>query len=472
MRHSPTKKSNACARSATFSSLLALTGLLCLGAADSQPARSAAAPQRTSPQAKVLLIGIDALSLPVIEPLVEAGRLPELAALMRSGGAGPLASYWPLRTMQVWTSVVTGKRPGRHGIWDHVANSYYNPPEFRTAERKVYTSADRRSKALWQLLGEKGISSLTVGWPTTWPAEKVPEAIIVAPKVLYGDERRVTIKGSLWRHVEGAVQPARLEQTVRGLIVEPDQITPDELASLADVPAPGSPLLRLPKIRDYVYALRWNLARARSVEAVTLALAEQTRPEVVLAYFQCPDSLGHRFWIFSKPLTEIRARLRQFKIPVQHAEALEEHFGQVIARCHQDVDARVGRLVDTLAGPDTLVVLVSDHGFGDGPKHHPFKAEPYGGIHWSNGAILARAPGLKGGSRLKGASTLDITPTILYHLGLPVAGDMQGRVLEALFPAAQLEDRPIERIPTYEQQPQLQSPYPDGYPPKPESFVW
>lgn len=448
---------------------------LSAGAAAGQqaPAADTKTPSRSNEKGvRVLLIGIDALCMPVLESLAEAGRIPRMAALMKAGGAGPLASYWPLRTMQVWTSVVTGKRPGRHGIWDHVTNSYYNPPEYRTEERKVYTSADRRSKALWQLLGEKGISSLTVGWPTTWPAEKVPGAVIVAPKVLYGDDRRVTIKGSLWRHVTGAVQPARLEGAVRSLIIEPQQIETSELSALADVPAPGSPLRELPRIEDYIYALRWNLARARSVEAVTLALAEKTRPQVVLAYFQCPDSLGHRFWIFSKSLPEIRQRLRQFKVPTEHAEALQKHFGQVIARCHADVDTRVGRLVEALAGPETLIMLVSDHGFGDGPKHHPFKAEPWGGIHWSDGAILARAPGLEPGGRIQKASALDVTPTILHHLGLAVADDMQGVVLEAIFPAAGRKARPVKRIPTYEEKPQLASPYPDGFPPKPKSFVW
>jgi len=449
--------------------------LCALSAWASASAAAASQPERRGdrhPPVKVLLIGVDALSLPVIDPLIRSGQLPALGALERTGGAGPLASYWPLRTPQVWTTIATGKLPGQHGIWDHVTNSAYNPPGIRTRERKAYTSTDRRSKALWQILSERGISSLTVGWPLTWPAERVSSAVIVAPKVLYGDARRVTIKGSLWRHVTGAVQPLRLQQRVRSLIVEPDQIEPAQLAALADVPAAGDPVLALPKVADYVYALRWSLARARSVEAVTLALAEQTAPQVVLAYFQCPDSLGHRFWIFSKPLQDIRERLRQFGLPEERAEALKAHFGQVITNCHRDLDARVGRLVKALAGPDTLVLLVSDHGFGDGPRPHPFKAEPYGGIHWSRGAILARAPGLEAGSRITGSSVLDITPVVLYHLGLPVAEDMPGRVIETLFSKAQLAARPIARIPSYEAEPQTANPYPNGYPGKPKSFKW
>lgn len=420
----------------------------------------------------MLLIGVDALSLNVLEPLMQQGAIPHMKQLAEQGAMGPLASYWPLRTMQVWTSAVTGKLPDQHGIWDHVKNSNYNPPAVRSDERAIYTPADRRCQALWGLLGERGISSLTVGWPTTWPAERVKNGVMVAPKVLYGDPRRVTIKGSFWRHVDRAVQPARLTAKVRDRIAEPEQITAEQVARLADPPPAGSPLRELPKIDKYVYSLRWNLARARSVEAITLELARSQRPEVVLAYFQCPDSLGHRFWIFSRSIKEIKQRLAQWGLPVEHAAELKRRFGGVIANCHRDVDARIGRLLDALAGPATLVLVISDHGFGDGPKPHPFRAEPYGGIHWSDGAILARGPGVRPGSRLRGLSILDITPTVLYSLGLPVAADMRGSVAPALVGRQRLRQGPAETVPSYEDQPQLELPHAGGYPPKPDSFVW
>jgi len=461
---------------------LALGGLLALpafalraSADESAAVGEDATAARSGPAAtrpRVLLIGVDALSLNVLEPLMKQGALPHMQQLAEQGAMGPLASYWPLRTMQVWTSAVTGKLPDQHGIWDHVKSSNYNPPAVRTDKRAIYTPADRRSQALWGLVGERGIRSLTVGWPSTWPAERVKNGVMVAPKVLYGDPRRVTIKGSFWRHVGRAVQPARLAAGVRALIVEPDEVDARALARLADPPPADSPLRELPKIDKYIYSLRWNLARARSVEAITLELARSQGPEVVLAYFQCPDSLGHRFWIFSKPIKDIKQRLAQWGLPVEHAAELKKRFGSVIANCHRDVDARIGRLLDALAGPETLVLVISDHGFGDGPKPHPFRAEPYGGIHWSDGAILARGPGVRPGSRPEGLSVLDITPSLLYQFGLPVAEDMQGDVAPALVGRQRLQQRPIETVPSYEDQPQLELPHAGGYPPKPDSFVW
>ncbi|MBN2498722.1 MAG: alkaline phosphatase family protein [Deltaproteobacteria bacterium] len=272
------------------------------------------------------------------------------------------------------------------------------------------------------------------------------------------------------RYVEQAVWPKSFESRVRGWIVEPDQIAPEELARLADVPPAGSPLYDLPKMVSYVYALRWNLARARSVEDISLGLAKAARPDVVLSYFQCPDSLPHRFWIFQKGLAAIERRLSQFGIDTSHAAELERRFGKVIERCYQDVDRRMGHLIDELAGPDTLVLVVSDHGFGDGPVPHPFKSEPYGGIHWSTGVMLARTPGLDPRSEIRGASVLDITPSILYFLGLAVAEDMRGKVIEALFQGGPKQK--IEPVSTYEKKPQTECPYAEGFPPKPESFIW
>ena len=62
--------------------------------------------------AKVVVIGIDGGSLNLLDPYSKAGITPNMGALMQQGTRGHLASIWPLRTPQVWTSVATGKLPG------------------------------------------------------------------------------------------------------------------------------------------------------------------------------------------------------------------------------------------------------------------------------------------------------------------------------------------------------------------------
>src|SRR5690606_39019353 len=108
----------------------------------------------------------------------------------------------------------------------------------------------------------------------------------------------------------------------------------------------GSPLYNLPYLERYVYGLRWSLARAKSVEALTVGLLGDAKPDVVLSYFQCPDSLLHRFWVFHKSPEFIEERLKTHGLPYQHAAELHKRFGRVVDACYRDVDQRVGRILE------------------------------------------------------------------------------------------------------------------------------
>lgn len=418
-----------------------------------------ASPERP---AKVVLLGVDGVSLNLLEPLIKKGVTPNLGRLAASGARGHLASFWPLRTPQVWTTVVTGKLPGQHGIWDHFSNTYFNPPPFRTPDKQRVTSAQRRSRALWNLLPARGHRMLVVGWMATWPAEPIAKGVMVAPVELLGDRRQTTIKGSFYRDAKGMVQPKELEGQVRGWITEASDIDDNALRPFADVPPEDSPLYTLPYLRRYVYGLRWSLARARSVEKITLKLLEtQKGADVVLAYFQCPDSLLHRFWVFHKSPAKIAERLRTHGLPEVHAAELHRRFGRVVEACYRDVDTRIGRLLKQTQGPETLVLVVSDHGFGHAPVPHRMKGEPYSGDHLDEGVLLAAGPGIAPNTRVTGSSVVDITPTLLAYLGLPVAEDMRGEPIRAV-----VGTRKVRTRPTYETRPQRDVPFAEGWPPR------
>ena len=83
-----------------IASLLAVA--LVLGCAEAPP----------PPRGRVLVVGIDGASMRVIEPMIAAGRLPNLAALAREGASGKLRSLEPLLSPRVWTSVVTSRTAG------------------------------------------------------------------------------------------------------------------------------------------------------------------------------------------------------------------------------------------------------------------------------------------------------------------------------------------------------------------------
>ena len=66
---------------------------------------------------KVLVIGLDGATWQLFRPWASAGRLPRLAALMQRGTWGPLRSTIPPLTLPAWSSLMTGRNPGGHGIY-------------------------------------------------------------------------------------------------------------------------------------------------------------------------------------------------------------------------------------------------------------------------------------------------------------------------------------------------------------------
>ena len=67
-----------------------------------------------------------------------------------------------------------------------------------------------------------------------------------------------------------------------------------------------------------------------------------------------------------------------------------------------------------------------------------------------DGFILAVGDGIKPGVVLRDASVLDLAPTILYLMGLPVARDMEGRVLTEMLEESFARAHPVTFIPSYE----------------------
>ena len=416
------------------------------------------------PKAKIVVIGVDGVSLNLLQPMLERGVMPQMERLLLRGRAMPLTSIWPLRTPQVWTSAVTGKYPGQHGIWDHRSNTYFNPPPVRTKKNKRVTSRDRRSKALWKILDEEGYKTLTVGWVASWPAEVLKNGGMIAPMELIGDARQTSIKPSFYRGTPNAVTPVALHKEMESKYVEASEIRASDLKEFASLPPRRSPLYKLPRLRRYTYALKWSLARARSVEKLTLAGFDKLTPEVVFSYFQCSDTLLHRFWIFQESQRAIRRRFREHGISRRHVAELKRRFGGVVQGCYADIDRRVGRILKHVADSQTLVVLLSDHGFGPAKVPHQMPGEPYSGSHLEDGVLLLSGPGVRTSGGEVSASILDITPTLLTYLGEARGEDMPGRVLHDLFDSIKY---PSSRtITSYEVTPQQNIPFREGWPPR------
>jgi predicted AlkP superfamily phosphohydrolase/phosphomutase len=70
--------------------------------------------------------------------------------------------------------------------------------------------------------------------------------------------------------------------------------------------------------------------------------------------------------------------------------------------------------------------------------------EKYNGLHQMNGIFVARGKSIKAASTLDGARIIDIAPTVLYAMALPIPRDMDGRVLLETFLPSHMESHPPE----------------------------
>ena len=99
---------------------------------------------------RLLIIGLDAATFDLICPWIAEGKLPNLAALMKDGARGRLASILPPITPPAWTSFMTGKNPGKHGIF------HFLEARAGTYKQSYLNAASRRAKTIWRMLSDAG----------------------------------------------------------------------------------------------------------------------------------------------------------------------------------------------------------------------------------------------------------------------------------------------------------------------------
>ena len=183
---------------------------------------------------RTLLVGLDGACLPVVDPLIDDGRLPVLADLLERGASGPLESQIPPWTPSAWPSLYTGTNPGAHGAFDFLTFDGY--------DWDVVNRSHVREHAIWELLSEHGRTSVVVNVPVTAPPpafdgalvpgyigpesppthpegllddlrEELGEYRVYAPRGVDGDEqiewyRRLTrMRGAAFRHLADRFDP-------------------------------------------------------------------------------------------------------------------------------------------------------------------------------------------------------------------------------------------------------------------------
>jgi predicted AlkP superfamily phosphohydrolase/phosphomutase len=116
---------------------------------------------------KTLFVGFDAACWEYFDPLLESGRLPTIQKLLAKGSSGILESTLPAQTPTAWSSIITGKNPGKHGIYDFILKSP-NKQDFIPADASL-----RLGTPFWNRLNERGVRVGLVNIPFNYPLESL-----------------------------------------------------------------------------------------------------------------------------------------------------------------------------------------------------------------------------------------------------------------------------------------------------------
>jgi len=256
---------------------------------------------------KMLIIGLDGATFKIIKPLIEVGRLPNIARLIGEGASGNLRAQTPPITPVCWTSFMTGKNPGKHAIFDFV--------QMREGEYAIefLNGGFRRSETVWRYLSELGHRVGLLNIPFTYPPEEVNGFMVSgfdAPVM----DRRV------------AHPPELFDEIMRDI----------GNYSLWNVGKKGATFKR-----ELGVAIG-------DTTAVSEYLLGRVPVDLFMVVYSATDQVQH-FYLSDEVMQAFvdrdRARLDD----------------DLIADIYERVDTEIGKLL-RVTGSDTVVILMSDHG--------------------------------------------------------------------------------------------------------------
>lgn len=361
---------------------------------------------------KVALVGLDGADWKVLRPMIDRGELPAFAGMMRKGSSASLATFPDSNSAVIWTSIYTGALPERHGALDFfrielpgmgseglypVHRTFFKELSGPLARQRMINRYSVHALPVWEIADHLGLTiGIVDGYYYSFPAimPSRPESYVLS----YGlDGYAQEPGGKKMDEVELFIQPSSLWRDLR-------------------------PLLDLPDFE-------WQSAAALRL------LDDRPQPKLLNVYTHEPDTVQHLFWKWYQP---------QYFLGVDEEEVREK--GDRIPAMQRGFDAFLGKLQRKLE-PNTVLIVASDHGHAPTILHQDFFTQHR---HGPPGILLMQGGPVKPGAVIQGAHILDLYPTMLYLLGLPVPEDAAGKVLlEALDPEF-VRRHPVRTIPTYE----------------------
>jgi len=127
---------------------------------------------RSRARRRVCVVGLDGVPFGLLQRLAGEGVMPRTAAILRGGGLRRMRASLPPVSSVSWSCFMTGANPAEHGIFgftDVAGDSY---------QLRFPTFTDLATPTFWDRLGERGLRSVVINQPATYPAREFPGALV------------------------------------------------------------------------------------------------------------------------------------------------------------------------------------------------------------------------------------------------------------------------------------------------------
>lgn len=386
------------------------------------------------PRPTLFVVGLEGATLDAILPLASQGQVPFLARLIEEGAYARVKTFGPLVDDALWTTIATGKYPYKHGI---LGPSVYSAawvadravlrllpfgldfPNLRRLgwERRPTTALLRDAMAGWQVVTRFGEPAGLIGWPATSQADE-GLGFAFSDRYFHND------------YSLGTARPPELAE--RGILF---RLAVDELDTAVVEPFG----------QEVPHAILRALAEDLWRESLTTFLLGQERP--VRASFVMLPGLGEISRRYFGGFSAV-----QFD-GIRDPRSLES--ATWVTAYYRHLDGFLASLWGRVNGPKMMVV-VSANGTaapaGARKLWAQLTRQTLSGTFTGtpDGVLILRGRGFAPGAFIEGATLVDVLPTLLYALGLPIAQDLDGRVLTSAFEPGHLARYPLTFVPSYE----------------------
>src|SRR6266849_1425544 len=257
---------------------------------------------------RTVIFGVDGLTFRILHPLVERGELPNFQRLAREGCEAVLESKYPPLTAPAWTSLSTGLKPARHGVYDFW--EYVDQREPGMARKASVVTHRRGGKAIWNILSEYGKQVLVINVPVTYPPEAV-NGIMISGYMTPSSNVDFTFPSSFKEELYRVVPEYQIDLDLRSF-------------------------WRKPRAMELLIDATLRMTERR-IELTTYLLKEKPW-EFCYVAFVGPDRLQHSLW---EEIISLDTRATEYFRLLDHG---------------------LGLVLEQL-GPDDSLFVVSDHGF-------------------------------------------------------------------------------------------------------------